>query len=184
MEAAPAGKGSGMSGEAQRDTSQTRLTGRGAVMVMLAGFALGLLVASWLGWPVLAGASFVIGSVAAVLYVRPGDLLMVTIVPPLLFGIALVGVKAATATGSMALSVAEGTAITMAEVAPWLFAGVALTLVIAWVRGLRGCVRELRQDLRASGSRAADHRPPDHRPEPTAASRPGPAAADPPSPAA
>jgi hypothetical protein len=144
-----------MSGEAQRDTSQTRLTGRGAVMVMLAVFALGLLVASWLGWPVLAGASFVIGSVAAVLYVRPGDLLMVTIAPPLLFGIALVAVKAATATGSVALSVAEGIAITMAEVAPWLFAGVVLTLVIAWARGLRGCVRELRQDLRAVGHPAA-----------------------------
>jgi uncharacterized protein DUF6542 len=144
-----------MSGEAQRDTSQTRLTGRGAVMVMLAVFALGLLVASWLGWPVLAGASFVIGSVAAVLYVRPGDLLMVTIAPPLLFGIALVAVKAATATGSLALSVAEGMAITMAEVAPWLFAGVVLTLVIAWARGLRGCVRELRQDLRAVGHPAA-----------------------------
>ena len=144
-----------MSGEAQRDTSQTRLTGRGAVMVMLAVFALGLLVASWLGWPVLAGASFVIGSVAAVLYVRPGDLLMVTIAPPLLFGIALVAVKAATATGSVALSVAEGMAITMAEVAPWLFAGVVLTLVIAWARGLRGCVRELRQDLRAVGHPAA-----------------------------
>ena len=144
-----------MSGEAQRDTSQTRLTGRGAVMVMLAVFALGLLVASWLGWPVLAGASFVIGSVAAVFYVRPGDLLMVTIAPPLLFGIALVAVKAATATGSLALSVAEGMAITMAEVAPWLFAGVVLTLVIAWARGLRGCVRELRQDLRAVGHPAA-----------------------------
>ena len=144
-----------MSGEAQRDTSQTRLTGRGAVMVMLAVFALGLLVASWLGWPVLAGASFVIGSVAAVLYVRPGDLLMVTIAPPLLFGIALVAVKAATATGSVALSVAEGMAITMAEVAPWLFAGVVLTLIIAWARGLRGCVRELRQDLRAVGHPAA-----------------------------
>ena len=169
-----------MSGEAQRDTSQTRLTGRGAVMVMLAVFALGLLVASWLGWPVLAGASFVIGSVAAVLYVRPGDLLMVTIAPPLLFGIALVAVKAATATGSLALSVAEGMAITMAEVAPWLFAGVVLTLIIAWARGLRGCVRELRQDLRAVGhpaaGRLATDRLPDDRPatDRPSAGRPGP----------
>jgi len=168
-----------MSGEAQRDTSQTRLTGRGAVMVMLAVFALGLLVASWLGWPVLAGASFVIGSVAAVLYVRPGDLLMVTIAPPLLFGIALVAVKAATATGSLALSVAEGMAITMAEVAPWLFAGVVLTLIIAWARGLRGCVRELRQDLRAVGhpaaGRLATDRLPDDRPatDRPSAGRPG-----------
>jgi hypothetical protein len=152
-----------MSGEAERDTLRIRLTGRGAVMVMLAVFTLGLLVASWIGWPVLVGAFFVIGSVAAVLYVRPGDLLMVTIAPPLLFGIALVAVKAATATGSMVLSVAEGTAITMAEVAPWLFAGMMLTLVIAWARGLRGCVRELRQDLRAAGRPPAD-RPPGDRP--------------------
>jgi len=144
-----------MSGEVQQDTLRIRLTGRGAVMGMLAVFALGLLVASWMGWPVLAGASFVIGSAAAVLYVRPGDLLMVTVAPPLLFGVALVVVKAATATGSVALSVAEGTAITMAEVAPWLFAGMVLTLVIAWARGLPGCVRELRQDLRDAGRPAA-----------------------------
>jgi hypothetical protein len=173
-----------MSGQTQPHSSRILLTGRGAIMVMLAVFALGLLGASWTPWPVLAGAFFVIGSAAAIVYVRPGDLLMVTIIPPLLFGIALLAVKAATASGNVVLSIAEGAAITTAEVAPWLFAGMVLTLVIAWARGLRGCVRELRQDLRASGSRAADHRPPDHRPEPTAASRPGPAAADPPSPAA
>jgi Domain of unknown function (DUF6542) len=161
-----------MSGEAQRDTSRIRLTGRGAVMVMLAVFALGQLGASWLGWPVLASVCFILGSAAAVLYVRPGDLLMVTIAPPLLFGITLVGVKAATATGSMALSIAEGTAITLAEVAPWLFAGMALTLVIAWARGLRGCVRELRQDLRPDGRRAGA----------AAGPRPSPAAADAPPP--
>src|SRR5215470_3107717 len=163
-----------MSGEVQQDTLRIRLTGRGAVMVMLAVFALGLLVASWMEWPVLVGASFIIGSVAAVFYVRPGDLLMVTIAPPLLFGIALVGVKAATATGSMALSIAEGTAITMAEVAPWLFAGMALTLVIAWARGLPGCVRELRQDLRALGHPAAGRLATDRLPaDRAAADRPG-----------
>ena len=69
---------------------------------MLVVFALGLLAASWLHWAVLAGASFVVGSAAAVLYVRPRDLLMVTIAPPLLFCIALVGVKALTATGNVA----------------------------------------------------------------------------------
>ena len=80
-----------MSGQAQRHTPRIRLTGRGAALVMLAVFALGLLGASWLGWPVLAGASFVVGSVAAAWYVRPGDLLTVTITPPLLFGVTLVG---------------------------------------------------------------------------------------------
>ena len=173
-----------MSGQTQAHSSRVLLTGRGAVMVMLAAFALGLFGASWTPWPVLAGAFFVIGSVAAIIYVRPGDLLMVTIAPPLLFGITLLGVKAATATGNMVLSIAEGTAITMAEVAPWLFAGMALTLVIAWARGLGECVRELRQDLRAAGPRPADHRPPDRRPDATAASSPGPAAADSPPPAA
>ena len=173
-----------MSGQTEAHSSRILLTGRGAVMVMLAVFALGLFGASWTPWPLLAGAFFVIGSVAAVVYVRPGDLLMVTIVPPLLFGITLLGVKAVTATGNVVLSIAEGTAITMAEVAPWLFAGMALTLVIAWARGLGECIRALRQDLRAAGHRPADHQPPDRRPDATAASRPGPAAADPPPPAA
>ena len=181
-----------MSGQPQPHSSGGRLTGRGAIMVMLAVFGLGLLGASWLGWPVLAGVCFVLGSAAAVLYVRPGDLLLVTIVPPLLFGVTLVGVKAATATGSAVLSVVEGTAITMAEAAPWLFAGMALTLVIAWARGLRGCVRELRQDLRAGshpagGRPAADGRPiataaADRQPHATAGSRPGPRAAGAPPP--
>jgi hypothetical protein len=173
-----------MSGQTQPHSSRIVLTGRGAVMVMLAVFALGLLGASWTPWPVLAGAFFVIGSLAAVIYVRPGDLLMVTIVPPLLFGITLVGVKAATATGSVVLSVAEGTAITMAEAAPWLFAGMVLTLIIAWARGLRECVRELRQDLRAAGRGPADHRAADRPPGVAVGPRPGPAAADPPPPAA
>jgi hypothetical protein len=173
-----------MSGQTQARSSRILLTGRGAVMFMLAVFALGLLGASWTPWPVLAGAFFLIGSVAAVVYVRPGDLLMVTIVPPLLFGIALMAVKAATASGNVVLSIAEGTAITMAEVAPWLFAGMVLTLIIAWARGLRECVRDLRQDLRADGHLPADYRPTDRRPDATADSRPGPAAADPPPPAA
>jgi hypothetical protein len=173
-----------MSGQTQAHSSRILLTGRGAVMVMLAAFALGLFGASWTPWPVLAGAFFVIGSVGAVVYVRPGDLLMVTIVPPLLFGITLLVVKAATATGNVVLSIAEGTAITMAEVAPWLFAGMALTLVIAWARGLGECVRELKQDLRAAGHRPADGRPADRRPGAMADPSPSPAAANPPPPAA
>jgi len=91
-------------------------------------------------------------------------------------------VKAATATGSMALSVAEGTAITLAEAAPWLFAGMALTLVIAWARGLRGCVRELRQDLRAAGRPAADRPAAGRRPDATVGPSPSLVAADAPPP--
>jgi hypothetical protein len=57
-------------------------------------------------------------------------------------------VKAVTATGDMALATAEGVAVTLAGVAPWLFAGTALSLAIAWARGLRECVSELREGLR------------------------------------
>jgi hypothetical protein len=139
---------------AQWQVPGVKLTGRGAVLAMLVVFALGLLGASWVRSPVLAGVSFIVGSVAAVVYVTQRDLLMVTITPPLLFCIVLVGVKAGTATGNLALSVAEGAAITLAGVAPWLFAGTALSLIIAWPRGLRGCVRELRH-----GMQPADRRP-------------------------
>jgi hypothetical protein len=142
-----------MSGQLQQGTLQIRLTGRGAVVVMLVVFALGLTGAAWLGSPVLAGAFFIAGSAAAVFYVRQRDLLVATIAPPLVFGIALVGVKAGTASGSIALSIAEGAAITLAGVAPWLFAGTALSLIIAWQRGLRGCLRELRNDRRPAGRR-------------------------------
>jgi hypothetical protein len=153
-----------MSEQAQRHIPDIRLTGRGAVLGMLAMFALALLASSWLGWAVLAGAFFVAGSAAAVLYVRPRDLLVVTIAPPLLFCVALVGVKAVTATGDMALSTAEGVAVTLAGVAPWLFAGTALSLVIAWSRGLRERVRELTEELRLGA--------PPRSPDPAASPRP------------
>jgi hypothetical protein len=45
-------------------------------------------------------------------------------------------------------SVAEGIVLTLAGVAPWLFSGVALDLVIAMTRGLRQCVRDLAAELR------------------------------------
>jgi hypothetical protein len=156
-----------LSEQAQRLIPGIRLTGRGAILGMLAVFALGLLGASWLGWGVLAGASFVAGSAAAVLYVRPRDLLMVTIAPPLLFCIALVVVKAGTATGNVALATVEGVAVALAGVAPWLFAGTALSLAIAWARGLRECVSELREGLR-----------PGRQPGPPAGPHPGPGTPD------
>lgn len=162
-----------MSGQGQRFIAGIRLTGRGAVLGMLAVFAVGLLAASWLGWGVLAGAFFVAGSTAAVLYVRPRDLLVVTIAPPVLFCVALVAVKAVTATGDMALSTAEGVAVTLAGAAPWLFAGTALSLVIAWSRGLRERVRELREELRLDA--------PPRSPDPAASPRPATAAPDTPS---
>ena len=130
------------------DRGRIALTGRGAIAGMLLLFLVSLLVASWLRWGVLAGASFVIGSVAAAWYTRPRDLLAVAVSPPLLFFCALICVKAVTAQGAAIISTVEGTALTLANVAPWLFAGVILYLIVAWARGLPRCVTALRQDLR------------------------------------
>ena len=141
---------------------------------MLVLFFLSLLLASWLRWGVLAGAGFVIGSVGAAWYTRRRDLLVVAVSPPLLFFLALIVVKALTAKGSMIISTVEGTALTLANVAPWLFAGVIVYVIVAWVRGLPQCVTDLRQDLRpdlaqprsgtsgAAGSRAAYQPGPRH----------------------
>ena len=130
------------------DRGRIALTGRGAIAGMLLLFLVSLLVASWLRWGVLAGASFVIGSVAAAWYTRPRDLLAVVVSPPLLFFCALICVKAVTAQGAAIISTVEGTALTLANVAPWLFAGVILYLIVAWARGLPRCVTALRHDLR------------------------------------
>jgi hypothetical protein len=135
------------------------LTGRGAIAGMLLLFLVSLLVASWLEWGVLAGASFVIGSVAAAWYTRPRDLLAVAVSPPLLFFCTLVCVKAVTAQGAVVISTMEGTALTLANVAPWLFAGVILYLIVAWARGLPQCVTELRHGLRPDLPRPATASP-------------------------
>ena len=146
--APPPGQDTARPPRAAGERGRIALTGRGAVAGMLVLFFLILLVASLLQWGFLAGASFVIGSVGAAWYTKRRDLLTVAVSPPLLFFAALVCVKALTAKGSTIISTVEGTALTLANVAPWLFAGVILSLIVAWVRGLPQCVADLRRDLR------------------------------------
>ena len=134
-----------------------RLTGRGAIAGMLLVFFIGVLAADWLHWSPLADASFLIGSAAAAWYTKQRDLLTVAVSPPLLFFIVVICVKALTAAGNELLSTVEGAALTLANVAPWLFIGVVLSLIIAWFRGLPRCVAELRRDLRPE---LAQRRPP------------------------
>jgi len=134
--------------QATGERGRIALTGRGAVAGMLVLFFFVLLVATWLQWGFLAGASFLIGSVGAAWYTKRRDLLTVAVSPPLLFFAALICVKALTAKGSTIISTVEGTALTLANVAPWLFAGVIVSLIVAWVRGLPQCVADLRRDLR------------------------------------
>jgi len=117
---------------------------------MMAGmFAAGLLAASWLGWTVLVGLAFVAGCGLAARYTRPADLLTVAVTPPLVFFCVLVFAKSVTASGNALLSIAGGIALTLAATAPWLFAGVAVSLILCWRRGLADRI----SDLRAPGSR-------------------------------
>ena len=125
-----------------------RLTCRGALLAMAVLFFLGTLAAAGLGWDWLAGLAFVAGSAAAARYANRRDLLAVAVSPPLLFLCALVLARLLTASGHLAAAVMGGTLLTLAAVAPWLFAGVAVNLAIALLRGLPACVRELRRDLR------------------------------------
>ena len=123
------------------------LTGRGALLAMPVAFFLGLLGAGWLGWGWLSGAVFVAGSASAARYTRRSGLLAVAVSPPLLFMCALFVARVLTTGGSLG-AVAGGILLTLAGVAPWLFAGMVATLVIAWLRGLRQSVSDLRHDLR------------------------------------
>lgn len=106
----------------------------------------GLLVADWAHWEELADAVFFMASSLTAYYVRPGSLLPVAVSPPLLFFAAVAIEKIITASGM--LTALEGTVVALADAAPWLFAGTALTVVIALLRGLRTEVRALVMELR------------------------------------
>jgi hypothetical protein len=126
-----------------------RLTERGAVLTMAGCFLIGLLAAAWLGWSVLAGLAFVVGCVLAAWYAAPPGLLTVVVSPPLLLLGALVLVNALTGSGGVLFSVVFGSVVMLAGLAPWLAAGMILTVIIALVRGLPRCIRDLYRELRS-----------------------------------
>lgn len=132
-----------------------RLTSRGAALLMISVFALGFLLGSLFGTPVLTGLAFVLGAAAAARYTKSADLLTVVVSPPLVFFCVLVAVKAVTGTGNLLVSVLEGCALALAGLAPWLFIGVAVNLVIAWVRGLPRSIADLRRSLSPAAALAA-----------------------------
>jgi hypothetical protein len=111
-------------------------------------FSAGLAASSVLGGAVPAGLSFLAGTAAAARYTRRAYLLTATATPPVLFFGVLSVAKFVTATGDVPLSAASGIALALAGTAPWIFAGTAASLAIAWCRGLRRCVRDLRQPPR------------------------------------
>ena len=130
----------------------TRMTARGAVVAMFLLFLMGTLAAGWLHLEVLAGLSFVAGCALAAYYSRRDALLTAVVSPPLVFMVALVIAELLTSHEDTVrhslTSAAEGIVLTLAAVAPWLFSGVVIGIVIALMRGLPQCVRDLSAELR------------------------------------
>jgi hypothetical protein len=122
-----------------------RLTGRGAILALFGLTFLGLLLADWMGWGMLGDATFVAACIVIASYAKPGDLLTVVVCPPLVFLAACVCAKVITSAGGT--SAAEGTLVTLADSAPWLFIGTVLTVLIALSRGLPDNIRDLRRGL-------------------------------------
>jgi hypothetical protein len=124
-----------------------RLTGRGAVLIMIIVFLAGNLVTAWtqLSWP--GGLGYGAGCLLAAAYARREALLLVVLVPPVIFLTTLTTAELISAGGGTLLATAEGTILALAAVAPWLFCGTAACLVVAMVRGLPRCVRDLRAEM-------------------------------------
>jgi hypothetical protein len=129
-----------------------RMTSRGAILAMFSLFFPGTLTAGWLHLAVLTGLSFVAGCALTARYTRREGLLTVVVTPPLIFLISLVATEVLTSHADSArhtlTSAAEGTILTLAAVAPWLFAGVLVSLGIALFRGLPQCIQDLRDEMR------------------------------------
>jgi hypothetical protein len=67
--------------------------------------------------------------------------------PPTIFLAALVAAELITAGSHTVLATTEGTILTLAAVAPWLFGCTVACLIAGLLRGLPRCVRDLRAQL-------------------------------------
>jgi hypothetical protein len=135
-----------------RARSRARLTGRGAVLVMVAVFLVVDLIAAGVHSTFLNGFGYAAGCLLAVTYARREALLVVATTPPAIFLAALLAVKLMTAGGNVVLAGAEGTLLTLAAIAPWLFGVTIAYLAAATVRGLPRCIQDLRTALAGQGA--------------------------------
>jgi hypothetical protein len=118
-----------------------RLTGRGAVVALLAFSFLSLLLAVWTGWGPLADAAFVCGCGVVTYYTRASGLRAVVVCPPLVFFAGCVCAEVLTSSG--AFMAATGILVTLGTSALWLFTATALTVVIAIGRGFQPAIPRL-----------------------------------------
>ncbi len=137
--------------------ASVRVTARGALLAMFTGCLIADLLADWLQLEVLIGLGFCAVCLLAPGYVRRPALLYVAVAPPAMFAAAVAVTQALTAQGTgghaWVLSVLEGSLLTLAAVAPWLFAGTVLCLAAAMLRGLPESARDFSADLRGGDRR-------------------------------
>ena len=142
----------------RRRRGSITLTGRGAAVALFAACFLGLLIAAWTGWDLLADVIFVMACGLVACYTRVSGLRGLVVCPPLAFFTGSVLAQLLTAPDTF--SAATGILVTLALSAPWLFTGAGLTVVIALGRGWRperpaiaglGGLREALRDLRPRG---------------------------------
>ncbi len=131
---------------------RSHVTKRGALLGMFAVCLVACLLAAWLHADAVAGVGFVVTGILAPVYARQNALLHIVISAPVIFLLAEIITQLITAPGTSGrnsvISVLEGTFLTLADVAPWLFAGTIVCIGIAMTRGLPQCVRDLRAGLR------------------------------------
>lgn len=126
-----------------------RLTGRGGVLLIVLFSFAGTMIAHAASWPAVLGIAFSAACLLTATMVRPPDLLSLSVSPPIAFFVSVVSAESVLALGNEGFTrvLVLGLASRLAEVAPWLFLGTALVLVIAVFRGLPGNLRELGDEL-------------------------------------
>jgi hypothetical protein len=129
---------------------------RGALLGLAAADLVTFLIAAWLHAGAVAGLGFCAGAILAPFYLRREAQLQIAVSVPAVALLAVIITQALTAQGDSghgsALSVLEGTFLTLAALAPWLFAGTAACIAVACYRGLPQCLRDLRAGLRLEAS--------------------------------
>ena len=134
---------------ARQPSGSVTLTGRGAAVALFVTCFLGLLIAAWTGWGVLADVTFVMACGLITCYTRVSGLRGLVVCPPLAFFAGSVLAQVLTAPDTF--SALEGILVTLGSSAPWLFTGTVLTVAIALGRGHRPqmtALSSLREALR------------------------------------
>ena len=122
-----------------------RLTGRGGVLAIALFSATGTVIAHLTDLSAAPGIAFTLACLLTVSLVRASDLLSLSVSPPIAFFVAVIATESVLALGNEGFSrvLLLAMASRLAQVAPWLFLGTALVLVIGVFRGLPGNLRDL-----------------------------------------